>query len=57
MERTRICMICGTHHRVLREGGVALCSRCLTALADALGEKLSHSAPQEKADARRPLVP
>ncbi len=58
MKQIRTCMICGTHHHVLQEGSAALCARCLEALADALGNKLPHSAPQGERDAvGRPLIP
>ena len=35
-----ICMICGRKKHVLREGKVMLCTRCITALGLALGDKL-----------------
>ena len=34
------CMICGSREHVLREGPLCLCTRCLAALGQALGEKL-----------------
>ena len=39
-----ICMICGRKKHVLREGKVMLCTRCITALGLALGEKLGEPA-------------
>lgn len=33
------CMICGRKKHVLREGKVMLCTRCITALGLAFGEK------------------
>lgn len=58
MEQICECMICGRRRHVLREENTVLCARCLAALAEALGEKLSHSAPQRETDAQRqPLVP
>lgn len=39
-----ICMICGRKKHVLREGKVMLCTRCITALGLALGEKLGENA-------------
>ncbi len=34
------CMICGSREHVLREGALCLCTRCLAALGQALGDKL-----------------
>ena len=34
------CMICGSREHVLREGPLCLCTRCLEALGQALGDKL-----------------
>ncbi len=34
------CMICGGRRHVLREGGICLCTRCVGALGEALGDKL-----------------
>ena len=50
-----ICMICGSRQHVLREGQVMLCTRCITALGIALGDKLealhgtSHCHPERSA--------
>ena len=38
-----ICMICGRKKHVLREGKVMLCTRCITALGLALGDKLGET--------------
>lgn len=35
-----LCMICGRKKHVLREGKLMLCTRCITALGLALGDKL-----------------
>lgn len=35
------CMICGSREHVLREGRLCLCVRCVEALGEALGEKLT----------------
>ena len=43
-----ICMICGRRRHVLREGKVMLCTRCITALGLALGEKLPRHAEEGK---------
>ena len=44
-----ICMICGRKKHVLREGKVMLCTRCITALGLALGDKLRETvAPSAK---------
>ncbi len=43
-----ICMICGRKQHVLREGQVMLCTRCITALGIALGDKLAHPAGDTK---------
>lgn len=40
MKQICVCMICGAQRHVLREGSAALCTRCLEALAEALGDKL-----------------
>ena len=50
-----ICMICGSRQHVLREGQVMLCTRCITALGIALGDKLEalhgsqHRHPEQSA--------
>ena len=52
-----ICMICGRKKHVLREGKLMLCTRCITALGLALGEKLEalqgtpHGHPERSAAA------
>ncbi len=43
-----ICMICGRKKHVLREGKVMLCTRCITALGLALGDKLGETSPEHK---------
>lgn len=44
MKQICVCMICGAQRHVLREGSAALCTRCLEALAEALGDKLPSGA-------------
>ena len=39
------CMICGSREHVLREGKLALCTRCIDALSRALWEKLFPGQP------------
>ena len=41
-----ICMICGRKKHVLRESKVMLCTRCITALGLALGDKLEKMPPR-----------
>ena len=46
------CMICGRRSSVLREGKLCLCSRCIAALGEALGEKLGYeNDPEEDGNA------
>ena len=49
-----ICMICGSRQHVLREGQVMLCTRCITALGIALGDKLEalHGTPHRHTEGR-----
>lgn len=44
------CIICGSREHVLREGKVCLCTRCLSALGQALESKLSPDEAQSPAD-------
>ena len=44
------CMICGSREHVLREGPLCLCTRCLAALGQALGDKLPCMAEGGQAD-------
>jgi len=41
------CMICGSRRSVYRAKGVCLCGRCLSALGEALEDKL-HPAPKAR---------
>ena len=44
------CMICGSREHVLREGPLCLCTCCLAALGQALGDKLPCMAEGGQAD-------
>lgn len=46
--RLSACMICGTDRKLLREKEICLCSRCITALANALDGKLQTAKEAEK---------
>lgn len=57
MKQICVCMICGAQRHVLREGSAALCTRCLEALAEALGDKLSSGARFDGEPGDTKLVP
>ena len=47
MKQELECMICGSRRSVYRAKGMCLCGRCITALEQALGDKL-HPTPKAR---------